>query len=144
MAAIKSRDTKPEFILRRGLHALGKRYRLHAPDLPGRPDLVFRKKRAVIFVHGCFWHGHDCHRFKRPASNTEFWDEKIGRNRRNDDRVIATLADTGWRVLTVWECALCGRTRLEKPVLFARVAAWIDGTEGVETIDGIRPFSPSV
>jgi DNA mismatch endonuclease (patch repair protein) len=80
MSRIRAKDTKPEMMIRRGLHARGLRYRLHVRQLPGRPDLVFPSRRAVVFVHGCFWHGHDCPLFKRPASRQEFWDAKIARN----------------------------------------------------------------
>lgn len=84
MAGIKAKDTKPELIIRRGLHAMGFRFRLHAKGLPGKPDLVLRKYRAVIFVNGCFWHGHECVLFKWPKSRADFWREKINRNRHND------------------------------------------------------------
>jgi len=112
-------------VIRRGLHALGLRYRLHDRRLPGTPDLIFRKAHAVIFVHGCFWHGHDCPLGVRPASNTSFWEEKISRNQRRDADVMADLTDTGWRVATVWECALRGRTRLPLADVLAQLAAFV-------------------
>ncbi len=111
MSRIRGRDTKPEMILRRGLHALGLRFRLHRKDLPGRPDLVFPRYRAVIQVHGCFWHGHDCPMFKWPATRAEFWKEKIVGNRRRDRASLGALHESGWRVLVVWECALRGPRR---------------------------------
>ncbi len=104
MAAVRGKDTKPELVVRRLLHALGFRYRLHVKDLPGRPDIVFRKRRCVIFVNGCFWHAHDCPRGSAPSSNVEFWRVKIGRNRERDRRVQEELRKSGWLVLTVWEC----------------------------------------
>ena len=111
MSRIRGRDTKPELILRRGLHALGLRFRLHRKDLPGKPDLVFPRYRAVIQVHGCFWHGHDCPMFKWPATRAKFWKEKIVGNRRRDRAALGALHESGWRVLVVWECALRGPGR---------------------------------
>jgi len=108
MSRIRGKNTKPERVLRHGLHALGLRYRLHRKDLPGRPDLVFSRYRAVIFVHGCFWHGHGCPMFKFPATRTEFWREKIGANQERDQAAIEALRSADWRVLVVWECALRG------------------------------------
>ncbi|HET8728349.1 MAG TPA: very short patch repair endonuclease [Alphaproteobacteria bacterium] len=112
MSRIRGRDTRPEMLLRRGLHARGERFRLHRKDLPGRPDLVFPRHRAVIFVHGCFWHGHDCPRFRLPKTNTEFWDEKVRLNRVRDASATAALKMAGWRTLIVWECALTGPAKL--------------------------------
>ncbi|MEM8986197.1 MAG: DNA mismatch endonuclease Vsr [Pseudomonadota bacterium] len=107
MRAVKAKDTKPELKLRKALHALGFRYRLHRKDLPSKPDLVFPGRRAVIFVHGCFWHGHDCKRGARiPKQNRAYWEAKIARNKARDERNINALTDIGWRVLTVWECQL--------------------------------------
>ena len=106
MAAIRGKDTKPEMTIRRALHAKGFRYRLHNRELPGRPDLVFRKHKAVIFVHGCFFHGHKCRTFRWPASNVDFWRAKIGSNWKRDLRVLAVLRQAGWRTAVVWECAV--------------------------------------
>ncbi|MEM9617297.1 MAG: very short patch repair endonuclease [Pseudomonadota bacterium] len=107
MRAVKSKDTKPELTLRKALHALGYRYRLNVKGLPGKPDLVFPKHHAVIFVHGCFWHGHDCKRGARiPKSNTAYWLEKIARNKLRDKKSAAELKKLGWRVITVWECEI--------------------------------------
>ena len=104
MSAVRGKNTKTELVVRRLLHAAGYRYRLHAKDLPGRPDIVFRKRRCVIFVNGCFWHAHDCPRGSSPSSNVEFWRKKIGKNIERDRRVMQELVGQGWRVLTVWEC----------------------------------------
>ena len=105
MRAVKSADTKPEIAVRKALHALGYRYRLHVKNLPGKPDLVFPKHRAVIFVHGCFWHGHNCKRGRRvPKTNTDYWMEKVARNKARDRKNTAALKKLGWRVITVWEC----------------------------------------
>lgn len=106
MAQVKGRDTKPERLVRSLLHGLGYRFRLHRKDLPGRPDIVLPRHRKVIFVHGCFWHGHqDCRRSARPSTNREFWDRKIDCNTERDARNIAALEQAGWKVLIVWECA---------------------------------------
>jgi DNA mismatch endonuclease (patch repair protein) len=107
MSLIKGKDTAPELALRRAVHALGLRYRLHRSALPGKPDLVFPKYRSVVFVHGCFWHRHEaCKVATTPKSNTAFWVEKFERNVSRDRANSLALADRGWRVLTVWECEL--------------------------------------
>ena len=107
MARVKGKDTKPELKLRRLAHAMGYRFRLHRKDLPGSPDLVFPGRRAVIFVHGCFWHGHDCPRGARqPKQNAEYWIAKIARNRSRDAAAQAALTEQGWRVGVFWECEM--------------------------------------
>ena len=106
MAAIKARNTKPELVVRRYLHACGFRYRLNHKRLPGKPDLVLRKYRTCIFVNGCFWHGHDCSMFKLPQTRTSYWQAKIDRNRERDRETDQQLAHMGWHVITVWECQL--------------------------------------
>lgn len=107
MRQVKGADTKPEMRVRRRLHALGFRYSLHRKDLPGKPDIVLRKYGTVVFVHGCFWHGHPgCKAADLPASNREYWERKIGRNVERDRRNQALLRDQGWRVVVVWECRL--------------------------------------
>ena len=106
MRAIRSADTQPELLIRKSLHAAGLRYRLGGAGLPGRPDLVFPRRRTVIFVHGCFWHGHSCKYFKLPMTNTEFWLQKIQTNRNRDAAATTRLADEGWNVIIVWECAV--------------------------------------
>jgi len=107
MRAVKSTDTKPEIAVRKALFALGYRYRLNVKDLPGKPDLVFPKYRAVIFVHGCFWHGHHCKRGARtPKTNTAYWTNKIAGNKLRDKKNAAALKKLGWRVITLWECKL--------------------------------------
>lgn len=115
MSRIRGRDTRPEMIIRRGLHALGFRYKLQDRTLPGRPDLVFPRYRAVIFVHGCFWHGHDCRLFTHPATRQEFWESKIASNRNRDRCAEEALIGLAWRVANVWECSLRGPKRLGKP-----------------------------
>ncbi|MCL4674143.1 MAG: DNA mismatch endonuclease Vsr [Sphingomonadaceae bacterium] len=113
MAGIGAKDTQPELVVRRALHGLGYRFRLHRKDLPGRPDIVLPRWNTAILVHGCFWHGHEnCPLFRLPKSRTEFWAEKIGSNRLRDEKVRRNLVDLGWRVLEVWECATKGRSAL--------------------------------
>lgn len=133
MSGIRGKNTRPEMFIRRALHARGFRYRLHRSGLPGKPDLVFATRAAVIFVHGCFWHGHDCPLFRLPSTRPDFWREKIESNRVRDERVKAELAVLGWRQLDIWECALKGRGALEPSALLGRVEQWVrDGTESVE------------
>lgn len=136
MAGIRSKNTRPEMALRRGLHALGFRYRLHARDLPGQPDLVFPGRRAVIFVHGCFWHGHDCNLFRQPRTRADFWQKKLSRNREVDAAASAALATSGWRQATVWECALRGPGRLGLDQVLERCAAWLVSHEGMLELRG--------
>lgn len=128
MSGIRGKNTKPEMVLRQGLHARGLRYRLHARDLPGKPDLVFPARRAVLFAHGCFWHGHDCHLFRMPSTRPEFWATKIEKNKQVDERSIRALVTAGWRVGVVWECALKGRTRLPLPMVLDDCEEWLRGT----------------
>jgi len=114
MSRIRGSNTKLEVLVRKGLHARGLRYRLGGAKLPGRPDIVLPKYRAVVFVHGCFWHGHECPLYRLPKTRPEFWADKIGKNRARDQRVTSELEAMGWRVLTVWECSLRGKTAIEQ------------------------------
>lgn len=125
MSGIRSTNTKPEMILRKGLHRLGFRFRLHDRGLPGSPDLVLPKHRAALFAHGCFWHGHDCHLFRLPSTRTDFWLAKINRNREVDVRAHASLREQEWRVGVVWECALKGRTRLPLEAVLDTCSMWL-------------------
>ena len=125
MAGIRGKNTKPELTLRRGLHAAGFRFRLHDRTLPGKPDIVFPRYRAVLFAHGCFWHGHDCHLFKWPSSRPDFWRAKIQRNREVDTLALAALQAAGWRQGIVWECALKGKARLPIEIVLSECAAWL-------------------
>lgn len=113
MRAVKSRDTGPERALRQLLHGLAPGYRLHRNDLPGTPDIAYARRRLAIFMHGCFWHGHDCKRGARsPRENAEYWSAKIARNRARDARALAELHALGWGALVVYECALKDRDTL--------------------------------
>lgn len=125
MSGIRGKNTRPELTLRRGLHAMGFRFRLHDRALPGSPDMVFARRRAVLFAHGCFWHGHDCHLFRMPATRPEFWREKIAGNRARDELAGKALAAAGWRAGVVWECAIKGRTALPAEDVLATCAAWL-------------------
>lgn len=137
MSAIRGKNTQPELLVRKALHADGFRYRLHGRALPGKPDLVFPKYSAVVFIHGCFWHGHDCHLFRMPASRREFWEAKIAGNARRDGQVTTSLREAGWRVGTVWECALKGRTRLQMSDVTTILAIWLRGGAAELEIRGL-------
>tara|TARA_R110000868_G_scaffold101213_3_gene278677 strand:+ start:1014 stop:1502 length:489 start_codon:yes stop_codon:yes gene_type:complete len=125
MSAVRGRNTRPELAVRKGLHRLGFRYRLNVKQLPGKPDLVFPKFGAALFVHGCFWHGHDCPLFRLPATRTEFWQSKIAGNVRRDHRSAASLRELGWRTGIVWECALRGPGRPDPDVVLSAISEWI-------------------
>ena len=112
MSGIRAKDTRPELVLRRELHALGFRYRLHVRNLPGKPDLVFPKYQAIIQVHGCFWHRHGCSKTTNPASNSEFWQTKFARNVDRDREVECRLRELGWRVGIAWECEIASEHKL--------------------------------
>jgi len=123
MRRVKGRDTRPELAVRRRIWRLGGRYRLNRADLPGKPDIVFAGRRLAIFVHGCFWHGHDCARGARvPKANRDYWVGKVGRNRTRDAAARERLVALGWRVETVWECELKDSLALD-----ARIARWLRG-----------------
>lgn len=114
MLAVRGRDTAPELRVRRLLHAMGYRFRLHRKDLPGTPDVVLPRHRKIVLVHGCFWHGHDdCKRASRPVNNANTWAAKIEGNRRRDQRNLDALSALGWDVLVVWECEVRDASRLE-------------------------------
>ncbi len=118
MRQVRSRDTKPELVVRRYLHAHGFRFRLHRDDLPGKPDIVLPRYNTVVFVHGCFWHGHQgCKHSDVPTSNRQYWERKIGRNVTRDRRNARALRKLGWRVLTVWECAIKEERALRRRLL---------------------------
>jgi DNA mismatch endonuclease (patch repair protein) len=133
MSGIRGKNTKPEIILRKGLHRLGFRFRVHRRDLPGKPDLVFPRHRAVIFAQGCFWHGHACHLFKWPKSREQFWRTKILQNQERDRLSFEHLRALGWRVGEVWECALKGRGRLGDQAVVSRCADWL-----LSSVDGLE------
>ncbi|WP_175047442.1 very short patch repair endonuclease [Burkholderia lata] len=129
MSGIRCKNTKPELVVRKALYARGLRYRLHVRSLPGRPDLVFPRHKAVVFVHGCFWHQHNCALFKMPSSRTEFWKEKLERNRERDREHVAKLLQDGWRVGVVWECSLRTAVKSNDESYFGRLVDWIKAQE---------------
>ena len=119
MALVRGKGTKPEMLVRRLVHGMGYRYRLHSTDLPGKPDLVFRPRKSVIFVHGCFWHRHPdpaCKLARFPKSREEFWTEKLSANRNRDLAQVVALENMGWRVLTIWECQLKEASELKENI----------------------------
>jgi len=123
MRQVHSKDTKPEMRVRRVTHRMGYRYRLHRKDLPGKPDLVFPGRKKVIFVHGCFWHGHDCPAGRKvPKTNREYWTKKLGRNKERDQLNQAKLQELGWEVLIIWEC----ETK-DEDALAERIARFLEG-----------------
>ena len=127
MAGIGPKDTKPEMIVRKGLHGLGFRFRLHSRHLAGKPDLVLPKYRAAVFINGCFWHAHkDCSYFRLPKTRTEFWREKLAKNVERDQKNAQALITSGWRVLTVWECAT---KRFSLEDLLIAIAEWLRSKE---------------
>lgn len=136
MAGIRAKNTRPEMIIRKGLHARGFRYSLHPKGLPGKPDIVMPKWHVAIFIHGCFWHGHGCYLSKRPASNAAFWESKLTANRRRDELVKQQLAAAGWRTATVWECATRGRLAREHlSCLIDKLATWIRDQDEQPTLE---------
>lgn len=136
MAGIRGRDTKIEVQVRKALHARGLRYRTDVRKLPGRPDIVLPRWRAAILVHGCFWHAHDCGLCRIPATRPDFWREKLegnaARDRRNHDALVAA----GWRVATVWECALRGKGERALIAVADRLAEWVRGDEKMIELRG--------
>ena len=135
MRAIRTRDTAIELRVAQQLNVLELAFTAQDRTLPGRPDFVLAEYRAIIFVHGCFWHRHHCHLFKTPATRTAFWLGKIDANVARDQRHIADLNAAGWKVLLVWECALRGKHRLNEAALQARLEEWICAAEGNGEID---------
>jgi len=129
MSRVRGSNTKPEMLIRRGLHARGLRFRLQRRDLPGRPDIVLPSKKVALFVHGCFWHGHDCHLFRLPATHADFWREKIATNRQRDASTVQKLRNLEWRVGIVWECALRGTGRVPAQVVLDQLAGFIAGSD---------------
>ena len=137
MSGIKGRDTKPELMVRKILHRNGFRYRLHKKNLPGSPDVYLRKHNCAVFVHGCFWHGHNCHLFRWPKTRESFWREKIGSNIKRDRSHVETLGARGVRVLLVWECAMKGKTKLDLDRLEKELIEAITGRNEFCQITGL-------
>lgn len=129
MSGIRGKNTAPEMYVRSALHRKGFRFRLHASELPGKPDIVLPRYKAVFLVHGCFWHGHDCALFRLPKTRPEFWASKLQRNRMNDERAIDNLASIGWRVGVIWECSIRGANALDQDGLGSKLADWLRSKE---------------
>jgi len=134
MSGIRSHDTMPEKHIRSLLHRAGFRFRLHRKNLPGKPDIVLPQYGAVIFVHGCFWHRHRCALFKWPKSNQDFWQKKINANAKRDEGNVAALAQKGWRVLIIWECALKGKTLCGNGDLLIVIQKWLFSEENTSEL----------
>ncbi|WP_380178956.1 very short patch repair endonuclease [Kalamiella sp. sgz302252] len=135
MRAIRTQDTAIETRLAERLAELGFSYRVQDKTLPGKPDFVLESHRAIVFVHGCFWHHHDCYLFKVPATRTDFWMNKIGGNVARDKKFIAELNASGWRVLVIWECALRGKMKLADEAVSSRLEEWVFAAQGNAEID---------
>jgi DNA mismatch endonuclease (patch repair protein) len=138
MRAVKSKNTKPELIVRKSLFALGFRYRIHDTKLLRKPDIVFPKYKAVIFVHGCFWHGHSCYLCRKPKSRTDYWNPKIKTNKLQDQSVVEELLSQGWRVELVWECALSKKIYSE---LFETLSLWLHSDESFIELQDSRNYN---
>lgn len=136
MSGIKGKNTKPEFMIRKGLFSKGFRYHIHNKNLPGKPDIVLRKYKAAIFVNGCFWHGHNCKLFKWPSSNKEFWKKKILGNRKNDRIKVHALKSKGWRVFVVWECLLRNKNAGTLSATLDKIAKWLKSDNAFDELEG--------
>lgn len=136
MSGVRSKNTQPEIKVRKALHAAGFRYRLHVSSLPGKPDMVFPSRKAVIFVNGCFWHGHNCSLFKQPSTRTEFWANKIRQNQNRDTNNRKRLTELGWRHLTIWECSFRGRDSIGFDEVAYETIAWLNGNRKATEIRG--------
>ncbi len=136
MSGIRGKNTKPEKLIRSQLHRRGFRFRIHDFRLPGKPDIVLKKYKAVIFVHGCFWHRHECHLFKWPQTRPEFWKQKIERNHQNDRKAIDKLLAMKWRVCIVWECALKGKKKKVLTDVIDEIAEWLISKNGLLEVSG--------
>lgn len=137
MAAIKSRNTGPEMIIRKLLHSLGFRFRLHNKKLPGTPDITLPKYKTLIFINGCFWHKHDCELFKLPKSRSLFWSEKLRTNKQRDVLNINKLLSLGWKIIIIWECSLKGRSKLPLEYIGERLVYEINHPNTLDRIVSI-------
>lgn len=138
MSGIRGTNTKPELAIRKELFARGYRYRLHDKKLPGKPDMVFPKYRAIILVHGCFWHRHGCHLFKWPSTRPEFWRNKINGNVERDKKQEKEILDQGWRILIIWECALKGKEKRTLDEVASISEEFLSGKETYREITGTK------
>jgi DNA mismatch endonuclease (patch repair protein) len=136
MSTIRGKNTRPEVAVRKEMHHRGFRYRLHVKELAGKPDIVFPRCRAVVFINGCFWHGHDCRFFRMPTTNADFWRSKIDHNRLNDEKAKSQLIAAGWRVAIVWECALRGKKQAGVSAVADALQLWLAGDDSLVEIKG--------
>ena len=134
MSGIQGKDTRPELKIRSALHKLGYRYK----QLPGKPDLVLPKYNAVILIHGCFWHLHNCHLFKWPSTRTEFWKEKITGNKKRDEKNLQALKEMDRRILIIWECALKGKNKLDFSSTIKSISDWLKSSNQYAEITGTK------
>ena len=136
MSGIRGKNTQPELIIRKALFSQGFRYKLHDKNLPGKPDLVFPKYHSLVFIHGCFWHGHNCHLFKWPSTRPEFWKKKINTNKKVDKRNYKKLKKEGWHIMTIWECAVKGKKRKPIENIIYSTTKWIKYEDRDKVIKG--------
>jgi DNA mismatch endonuclease, patch repair protein len=134
MASVGHKNTGGEVLLRKALHRLGLRYKLHDRSLPGSPDLVLPRVKAVVFVHGCYWHSHGCYRSTTPKTRRKFWTDKFAANRARDIKKHTQLLDLGWRVLTVWECTLIGKTAKPLDIVTKKTLQWLKSSKRIGEI----------
>jgi DNA mismatch endonuclease (patch repair protein) len=134
MASVGQKNTGGEVLLRKALHRLGLRYKLHDRSLPGSPDLVLPRFKAVVFVHGCYWHSHGCYRSTTPKTRRKFWTDKFTANRSRDIKNRTQLLDMGWRVLTVWECILIGKTSKPLDIVTKKTLQWLNSSKRIGEI----------
>lgn len=144
MASIRGKNTSPELAVRSALHHRGYRFRLHRRDLPGRPDIVLPKYKAVIFVNGCFWHGHCCHLFKWPKTRESFWRGKILSNKKRDKKNIEELLQEGWRVCVIWECSIRKRSEMDFDEVVNSIASWLGSEASMTEIPASSQLTPQV
>ena len=135
MSGIRGKNTKPEMLVRSQLHKRGFRFRLHDRKLPGKPDIIMKKYKAVIFIHGCFWHRHECHLFKWPKTRSEYWRKKINGNVNNDQKVIKNLMESGWRICVIWECSIKGANKDINGIL-KMIIDWLENEETLLEVSG--------
>ncbi len=136
MSNIRNKDTRPELLLRKGLFKKGFRYSLHSPTIPGKPDIILQKYNALIFVNGCFWHGHECNLFKWPKTRSDFWKQKITGNKERDAKNQKKCRNLGWRVLIVWECAMKGKLKQPPEKIIDLVSDWINSKNSFMEVSG--------
>lgn len=136
MSGIRGKNTRPEIAVRKEMFRRGYRYRLHVKELPGKPDFMFPRFRGAVFVHGCFWHGHDCPLFRLPSTRPEFWKAKIDRNRENDAKAVDALLALEWRVAVIWECSVKGRRGQGIIAVADKLESWLKGKDSSLTVSG--------